>query len=97
MVMLRNGSCSEEESPMSITCSSTTSALTPQSVPEPSPLPSDRRAYFARTKRDYFARFASEMGEETVKFHSDGGGVWISLPVDGNSSLEPKQPRVAIQ
>ena len=85
LIMLRNGSCSDEESPMSITCNSTASSSTSPSVFVSDLNPPLDRAYFARMKRDYFAKYANEMGEETVKFRNHDGGVWISLPEDVNS------------
>ena len=40
-------------------------------------------------KRDYFAKFADEMGNQTVKFQNEDDGVWISMPEDANA-VEPR-------
>ena len=45
-------------------------------------------------KRDYFAKFANEMGQKKVKFHHDDGGVWISLPEDENSRNRAEKKNV---
>ena len=85
--MLRNGTCSDEESPMSITCNSTASSLLSQRGSELGH-PRDTE-YFARMKRDYFAKFADEMGNQTVRFRNDDGGAWISVPEDAKA-VEPR-------
>ena len=76
------------KSPISITCVASRTTHTLSRPQHRGGSVVDRRDYFAKMKRSYFAKIAKEIGDKRVNITNDSGGVWISSP---NVGLE--QPR----